>query len=404
MIRTPKTVATLAAVVLASACGGGEGSGGSGSGAGGPQGSPVEVALAGTDTVVTDVRSVGTLEAEAQITVKAETPGRVVTIRAREGSWVGRGQVLLELDDSKLEAELQVAEAAAARAETESQNLQRRLERNRQLLEQGAISPQTFDDLEAQAQAAEAALREARARLDLARRRFDDAIVEAPFGGQVGVRSVDVGDFLSVGDPLFVLVDNDPLEIEFPVPERYLGQVDEGADVRLQVRSLPGRTFPGEVVFVSPVVEPESRTVTVKARVENPAGELRAGQFADVRLVLGRRPDAVVVPESAIVPGRVESAVYVVGGGTAHRRVVTLGARTEGRIHVLSGVQPGDTVVVAGQQRLSDGAPVRISELTVTESAERERRSEEAGDPQQGAGADSARVGGDSVPAETSGG
>ncbi|HZD05892.1 MAG TPA: efflux RND transporter periplasmic adaptor subunit, partial [Longimicrobiales bacterium] len=232
--------------------------------------------------------------------------------------FVARGDVLLILDQTKLQAELDVAEAAAARAETESRNLQLRLERNRQLLDQGAISPQTFDDLKAQAEAAQAAAREARARLDLARRRFDDATVEAPFGGQVGERTVDVGDLLAVGDSLFVLVDNDPLEIQFPVPERHIGRIRDGAGVQIEVRSLPGRTFPGRVVFVSPVVDPRSRTVTVKARVENAAGELRSGQFADVRLELGVEPDAVMVPEAAVVPGRVEAVVYVVAGGSAH--------------------------------------------------------------------------------------
>jgi membrane fusion protein (multidrug efflux system) len=306
------------------------------------------------------------MEAEAQITVKAESPGRVVSIPAREGTRVDVGQLLLVLDTTKLSAELEVAEAAVARAETESRNLRRRLDRNRQLLEEGAISPQTFDDIEAQTETAEAVLRESRARLELARERLDDATVEAPFAGQVGERTVDVGDYLAVGDPLFVLVDDDPLEIDFPVPERYVGRIREGAPVDFRVRSLPGRTFVGQVVFVSPVVDTETRTVTVKARVPNTESELRAGQFGEVRLELGLRPEAVVVPEAAIVPGRTEDAVYLVEGDTARRRVVTLGTRTVGRIEVVSGVEAGDTVVVAGQQRLSDGVPVRISEFSVS--------------------------------------
>lgn len=326
---------------------------------------PVEVAVARTDTVVAALRAVGSMEAEAQITVKAESPGRVVGIRAREGTRVEDGQILLVLDTAKLTAEMEVAEAAVARAETESRNLRRRLERNRQLLEEGAISPQTFDDIEAQTETAEAVLRESRARLELARERLGDATVEAPFAGQVGERTVDVGDYLAVGDPLFVLVDDQPLEIEFPVPERYVGRVRGGAPVDLRVRSLPGRTFVGHVVFVSPVVDTETRTVTVKARVPNTGSELRAGQFGEVRLELGLRPDAVVIPEAAIVPGRTESAVYVVEGDTARRRVVTLGTRTVGRIEVVSGVEAGDTVVVAGQQRLSDGVPVRVSDFSV---------------------------------------
>jgi len=360
--RVPRFRLLAVAALAAITAGCSDGGEAAQAGPGGPMSVPVEVAVARVDTVLQEVRSVGSLEAEARVTVKAESTGRVVGVEVREGSRIEAGGVLLRLDASKLQAEADVAEAAAERARTERENLARQLERNRELLDQGAISPQAFDDIEAAARSADARLREAEAALELARQRLADATVRAPFSGEVGLRRVDLGDYVDPGDDLFDLVDNDPLEIEFPVPERYLGSVRLGAGVELQVRNLPDRTFQGQVVFISPVVEATSRTVTIKARVSNPSGSLRSGQFADVRMELERRPDAVVIPEAAIVPGRADDAVFVVRDGVVERRSVTLGTRAGDQVEIVAGVQAGDTVVVAGQQRLSDGAAVTVQQ------------------------------------------
>ncbi|MDT8340583.1 MAG: efflux RND transporter periplasmic adaptor subunit [Longimicrobiales bacterium] len=343
-------------LLLAGCSGGGDG----GDPGGGPPPAPVEVAVARTDTVLREIRAVGSLEAEARVTVKAESTGRVVAITVREGAPVAAGGVLLRLEAAKLEAEAAVAEAAAVRAVTEEENLARQVERNRSLLSQGAISPQAFDDLQAAHRSAQARVQEAEAALRLTRERLADATVRAPFGGEVGMRMVDLGDYVAPGDDLFQLVDNDPMEVRFAVPERYLGAVAPGARVEVRVRNLPEGVFAGEVVFLSPAVDPASRTVVVKARVSNPDGRLRAGQFADVRMELERRTDAVVVPESAVVTGRADDAVFVVRGGSVVRRPVTLGTRMGADVEILEGLAAGDTVVVAGQQRLSDGAPVAV--------------------------------------------
>lgn len=339
------------------ACGGEE----SAPGQQAPPATTVEVEVASVDTVTVDVRAVGSLEAEALVTVRAESPGRVIRIPVAEGTRVGSGTLLLLMDTTKLAAEVRAAEGSVARARADRENLARQVERNRALLDQGAISPQTFDDLRARAEVADAALQEAEARLELARRRLDDASVRAPFAGEVGQRFVDPGAYLEPGDPLFELVDDDPLEIDVQIPERHLGRLELGRRVELQVRSRPDEVFAGTVSFVSPVVDPVNRTVQVKARVANPGRELRAGQFADVRLALESRPDAIVVPEAAIVPGRERDVVYRVREGRAEQVTVTLGARAPGRVEIRSGIQAGDTVVVAGQQRLRDGAPIRLA-------------------------------------------
>jgi membrane fusion protein (multidrug efflux system) len=145
------------------------------------------------------------------------------------------------------------------------------------------------------------------------------------------------------------------------VPERAAGSFDRGSPVRVRVSNRPDEEFAGFVSFVSPVVDPGSRTLTVKAMIPNPEGRLRAGQFAGVDLVLATHPDAVLLPETAIVPRSGENFVFQVRADTAHRRSVTIGERQEGIVEIRKGVAAGDTIVVAGQQRLRDGAPVRLS-------------------------------------------
>lgn len=354
VFRTSRAAPLLLAA-LALACGGGEEEG-----AAGPAATPVEAAVARTDTLSLEVRAVGSLEAEAQIEVRPEIDGHVTSIHFREGDRVDRGQVLVRLDQNKLQAEVEAARATVQRTRAEMENLRRRVARNDSLLARGAISEQSFDDLETQLNTARAQLEQARANLNLAEQRLDDATIAAPFAGRTGARSFDLGDYVRVGDPLFALVDDQPLEIGFSVPERYLGRLHRGSPVSLTVRSAPDRTYRGQVDFVSPFVDEQSRTVRLKARVPNPGAELRPGQFANVRLELESRP-AVIVPEATVVPREGGNVAFLVEDGRAVRRQVDIGARRRGLVEVLSGVAAGDTVVVAGQQNLRDGAEVRAT-------------------------------------------
>lgn len=346
-------LAAASLAVLALACGGEEEAGAA------SEPTAAEGAAAQLDTLSLTVRAVGSLEADALVEVRPEIDGHVTSIQFREGERVEEGEVLVRLDENQLRAQMQAARATVSRTRAEVENLARSVERNDSLLAQGAISEQTFDDLQTRYSSAQARLEEAEANLNLAEQRLEDATIRAPFAGRTGARTFDRGDYVRVGDRLFTLVDDQPLEIAFSVPERYLGRLHRGSPVELTVRSMPGRTVRGEVDFVSPYVDPQNRTVELKARVPNPAAELRAGQFADVRLQLESRP-AVIVPEAAVVPRQEGNVIFLVRGDTAVRRQVETGARRRGLVEVLTGVSAGDTVVVAGQQHLRDGAPVAL--------------------------------------------
>lgn len=342
--------AALLAVALVACGGDGEEEAGSAA-------TEVDAAVARLDTLAVNVGAVGSLEARARVEIRPEISGRVTAILFEEGQDVDEGQVLLRLDENKLRAEVGAARAAVTRAEAEFDNLQRQVERNDSLLAQGAISQQAYDDLHTRFASARAGLEEARADLSLRREDLEDATVRAPFDGRIGAREIDLGDYVSVGDPLFTVVDDDPLEIRFSVPERYLGRLHTGSPVEVTVQSMPDRTFEGQVGFVSPYVDPASRTVALKAQIPNPDSELTAGQFANVVLQLQRRP-AVVVPEAAILSRQSGSFVFVAEGGRAALQEVQTGLRRDGMVELRSGVAAGDTVIVAGYQRLSDGSLV----------------------------------------------
>lgn len=333
-------------------------------------GSPkVEAVEARLETLAVTAAAVGSLAAESTAELRTETAGVVARIPVAEGASVTRGQTLVVLDDDELAAEAAAAEAALERAETEAANLEARRERNRGLLAAGAISPQAFDDIRTEADAARARVAEAEAMLRLVRRRLAKSVIRAPFAGRVGARDFHVGDYLEVGDRLMGLVDDDPLDVEFSLPERFVDRVEPGASVTVSLRDggrsegagTAAGTVSGTITFFAPEVDRGSRTFLLKAEVPNPDGVLRPGQFVGVEVVLERREDAVVVPEEAIVPRGGTNFVFVVDGGTARRVEVVLGARQRGRVEIASGVEPGQRVVVAGQQRIDDGAAVEVS-------------------------------------------
>jgi membrane fusion protein (multidrug efflux system) len=306
---------------------------------------PVETAVAALERVEDKISAVGSLAANEMVQIKSEVAGRVVAVLFDEGASVHKADVLFRLDDAKWQAELDSAQARLDKARNN-------LERNRKLLAQQTISPQEFDDAQAEFKGANAAVA-------LATERLADTTIRAPFDAFISERLVSPGQYVDEGQTLVTLVDNDPMKLDFSVPERYLSRLQPGQKVNVKVASLAGKAFTGEVYFVDPRAEPSTRTVKVKAQIPNPDGELRSGLFANVELVTGARDNAVVVPEQAVVPVIDKLTVFVVENGVARRRAVTVGARLPGKVEIAGGIQTGDAVVIAGQQKLSDGVPVQ---------------------------------------------
>jgi membrane fusion protein, multidrug efflux system len=319
--------------------------GGGGPGGGGPPAMPVEAAAARSDTVVDAILATGQVEAVQSIELRPEVEGRLVQILVREGALVGRGAPLFKIDDAELKA--QVAEVTAER------DLARQsLNRTRELLGQKASS-------QAELERAEATMRSNEAQLERLQVRLDRTLVRAPFAGVVGQRFVSLGDYVTTDTRLVSLQTVSPQRASFQVPERYADQLKLGQQVSFRVAALPGRQFTGKVDFVDPVVKLPGRTIMVKAVVPNPKRELQSGMFIEARLATDIRPNAVVIPEDAILPLQGASFVWVVDNGKATRRQVELGVRTPGFVEVKNGVESNEQVVVGGQERLAEGAPVQ---------------------------------------------
>jgi len=344
--RSWRTVAAVALLGAAVACGGDEG----GTSRGGPPGGgpppmPVDVATARADSVIEVIRATGEVEAVQSIELRPEVSGRLDAIYVSEGREVGRGTPLFKVDDAELAAQV-------ARLEAEKDLAEQALQRTRELIERNASS-------EADLEQAEANARSARAQLQLQQTRLERTVVRAPFAGVVGERFVSVGDYVTSQTALTTLQTVDPQRIGFQVPERYARQLAVGQDVDFEVAAVPGRVFTGTVDFVDPRVQLPGRTILVKARVPNPERVLRPGMFVEARLVTEVRPEAVVVPEDAILPLAGADYVWIVTPeGAASRRQVQIGVRSPGTVEIRSGVEAGTRVVVGGVERLGEGSPV----------------------------------------------
>lgn len=313
--------------------------------AGGPSPAmPVEVAAARTDTVVDAILASGQIEALQSIEIRPDIEGRLAQILVREGAEVTRGAPLFKVDDGELKAEV-------ARAEADRDLARQALERTRGLMGQRASS-------QADLERAEATARSSQAQYELLSLRLSRTMVRAPFAGVVGQRFVSLGDYVTTASRLAALQTVHPQRAAFQVPERYADRLKLGQNVVFRVASLPGREFAGVVDFVDPVVQLPSRTILVKAEVPNPKRELQAGMFIEARLATNVRTGAIVIPEDAVLPLQGLSFVWVARDGKATRRQVDLGVRTPGWVEARKGIDGGDLVVVGGQERLSEGAPV----------------------------------------------
>jgi membrane fusion protein (multidrug efflux system) len=306
--------------------------------------SPVEVVVAVQDTVVETLNATGQIEAVQAIELRPDVEGRITEILVAEGRTVSRGTPLFKIDDAELRAQV-------ARAEADRDLARQALARTQQLLEHDASTRQELEG-------AEATSRSTQASLDLLAVRLERSTVRAPFSGVVGQRMVSLGDYVNSASRLVTLQTFDPQRAVFQVPERHAEQLALNQRVGFRVAALPGQEFTGIVDFVDPVVQLPGRTITVKARVNNPRRSLQAGMFIEARLATAVRPAAVVIPEDAILSLQGANVVWVVADGKAVRREVTLGVRTPGLVEVLDGVSVGEHVVVGGAERLGPGAPV----------------------------------------------
>jgi RND family efflux transporter MFP subunit len=396
MIRRPALpllATALAAVVASAAC-----SSGVAKGKDQPTAPPVIAVspVAATEQPIARfIRATGTLMAEEQAEVAAETAGRVVSAPIERGTAVTEGAELVRLSPTETDAQLKEAEANAAQLEArlgldtggrfdvnavpEVQNAKASYElaqseftRIKSLLDQRVVSQSEYDQRRTQAEAArqqyEAAkngaaqqfqmLQAARARVALARKAFADTVVRAPFNGVVAQRLVAAGDYVTKGMKVAVVVRVNPLRVQLTVPEQFVSAVTAGAPVAFEVDAYAGRRFDGTVKYVSPSLQADQRALTVEAVVPNPNGALKPGLFATARIEQPSKTPGVLVPAAAVQTSAGTSRVYVVAGDHVEERIVSTGDTLGGQIEITKGLKAGEKVATKNVTQLVDGTRV----------------------------------------------
>ena len=321
---------------------------------GGPQRpAAVEVAKVESALLVDETQSVGSLRSFQGVMLRPEVGGRVSQVLFKDGQKVKKGQVLVQFDD-------QLPAAQVAQAKAELSIAQANHTRNQELVAQNFISKRSLDE-------SDAALQVAQAKLALAQATLQRLKVLAPFDGTAGLRQINVGDYLKDGTDMVNVEDIEAVLLDFRLPERFQNKIKPGQKAQVTMDAVPGRKFTATIQAIDPLIDANGRSVGVRGCIDNRQMQLRPGMFARVNAVFGERADALVIPEEAIVPqGGRSTVIRIVPGANkdelvSERVTVKIGIRQPGKVEVLEGLSVGDSVVVAGQQRLQrDGSIVRV--------------------------------------------
>jgi membrane fusion protein, multidrug efflux system len=299
--------------------------------------------------------SIGTLTAVEGVLVSADLPGVVAGIDFDSGRRVSKGQILVRLDTSQERAQL-----AAAEAQRDLGKLN--LERSAQLLAKGVVAQAEYDRVAAEAAQAQARVGEIRATIERKR-------IRAPFAGVLGIRQVNLGQYLSGGDPVVQLQSMDPIYVNFTLPQQEVAALKLGADVLISTDSAAAGRLSGRITAINSVVDESTRNVQVQATLRNPNGAVRPGMFVDVQVMLGVSQPLIALPASAIHYAPYGNSVFVVANmktpqGKPYRGVrqefVKLGEGRGDQVAVISGLEPGAEVVTSGVFKLRNGAAVYV--------------------------------------------
>lgn len=305
------------------------------------------------------IEASGELQAKDRADIASQIAGAVTEIAADEGDPVSEGQLLLAIDPEKRQLEVANARARYSESNATLAEADRELARIQKLHAQGIASEVNLDEKQTALSRAQSRRAAARAELGVSERALRDANVRAPFAGFVARREVSRGEYVQPGQVLFEIVSLDPIELEFNVAERDSARVAIGQHVRVTVAPYPDEYFRGDVTVIAPTLDARTRTLRVKARIDNADARLRPGLFARADLGVAYRRGLLWVPQEAVLLRADGEIVWVVDEENRVRRaMVRTGIHDEGRIEVLEGLVEGDEVVVRGHSGLQDGVAV----------------------------------------------
>lgn len=295
----------------------------------------------------------GTILANEEVVLRSETAGRLQKLNFREGSVVQRGTLLAKINDRDLQANLKALHL-------QDSLLTREEQRKKRLSEIKAISAEEYDQVQTM-------LQTNRAEQEVVRAQIERTEVIAPFSGVVGLRRVSEGAMMDANAELATLKQLDPVKIEFAVPERHRAHLKAGTQISFSVTGVDS-IFTAEVYAVEAMIDPGTRTATVRALCPNPEYLLFPGAFARIEIELESIPNALLVPAEAIVQQMTTKNVFVVENGKAVSKEVTTDIRTDTRTQIVSGIAPGDSLAVTGLLQLRNGMRVKAIEPTTSDS------------------------------------
>ncbi len=362
---------------------------------------PVTVTPVRTQQVQRTVELVGTLEANHQVTVAAEIDGQVAAIAADLGDRVNAGQTLARIKDAEFRYAAEQAEgnltlvlarlglktmpspqfdvnltSGVVKAKAEFDEAQVNFKRMKTLFDEKVISAQEFDAADTRFKTAQAAHQSAveqtrvlladaavkEAQLALARKKLKDTTISAPLAGSISKRLVSAGEYVKVAAPLFTIVQDNPLKLTGMIPERFARQIQPAQVIEARVESFPEKGFKGKLVRISPASDVASRSFMIEAMIDNTERRLKPGFFAHAAVLTQVDPNALTVPQQALVTFAGVSKVYVIENEVARERVVQTGARVgSNEVEITAGLKPGELVAISGLTRLTDGAAVAVS-------------------------------------------
>jgi membrane fusion protein (multidrug efflux system) len=374
---------------------------------------PVTVTPVRAQKVARTLEFVGTLYANEEVTVSSEVDGRIASLAADLGDRVARGQTLAKIDDAEFRFAIQQTESnlkenlarlglektppkdfdvtqtsLVQRAKADADDTERGLARTKTLYERQLIAAQDYDTAQMRAKMAGAnyksSMEEARAslaaasakeaQLETARKKLRDTAITAPLAGSISKRSASAGEYVKVAAPLFTIVQDNPLKLRGMIPERFAPEIHTDQAVDIRVDSFPDATFKGRLTRISPSSEVTSRSFLVEGVVENPDRRLKPGFFAHAVVTTRVDPNALTVPQQAIVSFAGVSKVFVVvrephdpegnrgaENNVARERIIQTGVRVGTNEVEVTGLKPGELVVISGLTRLTNGAVVKVS-------------------------------------------
>jgi membrane fusion protein (multidrug efflux system) len=305
-----------------------------------------------------EVTAVGTLQSVNGIDVTPQVAGIVKAIYFDSGQYVEKGAKLVELDTDTEMADLRNFQAQQTNAETT-------LERNKKIFSKGFLAQAELDTAQSRRDVLAAGIERIKALIA-------QKTIYAPWSGRLGLRQADVGKYVAPGQSIVWLQSLDPVYADFPVPEEDFGRIQIGEKLELVLHAYPDAVFNGEIVSTDARMSEGSRAITVRAKIENPEHKLLPGMYADVTVLTGKPEPVVTVPQTAVTYSLYGNSVYVVGKAKnpdpnvkdeqleVERRFVTVGEVREGRVSIVSGVNAGEPVVIAGQNKIEPGTRVKI--------------------------------------------